>query len=307
MGVAVRFDTYGDLRGLHVVHEATREPGANEVRVRAEVLGVNPVDWKIVLGYFREHSNLALPAVPGNEGAGAVSAVGSDVTEWRVGDPVVWSSPTGSYRSELVIPSSALVRRPESLSAEEGAVLPVAAGTAFAGLSQIGCAPEDVLLVHGGAGGVGLAVIQIARHWGARVIATASEANHDALRALGAEPVTYGPGLASRVRALARPTAVFDAAGGEDNVAATLDLVDDLNRVVSAVPDAFTTAAGVPLVVHRSDELAAVVELAAAGHVKLPITARFDLDSAAEALELSRTGHVRGKIVLVVGESDHSR
>ncbi|NNN02429.1 MAG: NADP-dependent oxidoreductase [Acidimicrobiaceae bacterium] len=299
MGIAISFAEYGDISHLTVVEEATREPGSGEVRVAVEASGVNPVDWKIVLGYLREFMPLEMPAVPGNEGSGIVVALGADVEGWAVGDPVVWSSRAGSYRSEIILPVESLVRRPESLSAEAAAVLPIAAGTAYAGLLQIGLGANDVLLVHGAAGGVGVAVVQIARHLGARVIGTASANNHEFLRSLGAEPVTYGEGLVERVLALATPSAVYDAAGGEANVAATTQLVSDLSRVVSAVPDAFAAAAQIPIVVHRADELSAVVLLAGEGVVQLPIAERFSLREALRALQLSQEGHVRGKIVLL--------
>jgi NADPH:quinone reductase-like Zn-dependent oxidoreductase len=299
MGIAVSFAEYGDVSHLTVVEEVTREPGSGEVRVAVEASGVNPVDWKIVLGYLREFMPLELPAVPGNEGSGIVVALGADVESWAVGDPVVWSSRAGSYRSEIILPVESLVRRPDSLSAEAAAVLPIAAGTAYAGLLQIGLGADDVLLVHGAAGGVGVAVVQIARHLGARVIGTASASNHEFLRSLGAEPVTYGEGLVERVREIATPSAIYDAAGGEENVAASTQLVSDLSRVVSAVPDAFAAAAQIPIVVHRADELSAVVLLAEQGVVQLPIAERFSLREAVRALQLSQEGHVRGKIVLL--------
>ncbi len=300
MAQHVVFDEYGDMSVLRVEERDLVEPGPGQVRIRAEVIGVNPVDWKIVRGYLKDSFAMELPGTPGNEGAGRVSALGEGVENLQVGDPVVWSQFSGAYQSDPVVEARAVLRRPEGVSAEAAAVLPVAAGTAYAGLTQIALSSTDVLLVHGGAGGVGLAVVQIARHLGARVIATASSANHDFLRALGADPVSYGDGLAERVRAIATPSAVFDAAGGESNVAATRELVADLSRTVSAVPDSFTLDAGIPVVQHRPDELAAVLDLAAEGTLTLPVAARFSLREAREALELSESGHVRGKIVLLV-------
>ena len=133
---------------------------------------------------------------------------------------------------------------------------------------------------------------------GARVIGTASEANHPYLASIGAEPVPYGDGLVERVRALGPITASIDAFGGAASVAATVQLVPDLSRAVTAVTDEHSTTAGIA-VVAAADRLAAVVKLAEQGTLRFTIAERIPLADAAKAFELSYVGHLCGKIILI--------
>ena len=136
--------------------------------------------------------------------------------------------------------------------------------------------------------------MQIAVGLGARVIGTASARNQDYVRSLGAEPVVYGPGLVESVRALGTVTAIVDAVGTPDAIEASKELLPGLDRAI-------TTAHAEGFTAVKSDAAAvpSVLALAAQGSLRLEVTRTFPLDAAAEALELSKTGHVRGKIVLL--------
>jgi NADPH:quinone reductase-like Zn-dependent oxidoreductase len=184
-------------------------------------------------------------------------------------------------------------------TATQAAALPVAAGTAYSALRQIEVGPGDTVLIHGAAGGVGTAAVQIARDLGARVIGTASPANRDYLTSIGAEPVVYGAGLADAVRILGEVTSVFDAHGGADSVAATRALLPDLTRAVTAARDQHSADAGIAPVTATDDRLRAVVALAERGVIRFPIAERLPLIEAAKAFEISYGGHVRGKLILV--------
>ncbi len=293
MATRVEFSSYGDPSVLRVAEFEPAAPGSDEVLIRNEAIGVNPFDYKLVAGQTGGKP-LTAAVVPGNEAAGVVEGVGRDGAGFHIGDTVVWRGYLGAYATHSVVAASKVYPKPAELSFVEAAALPVAAGTAWAAVQQAGVQTGDVVLVHAAAGGVGSAAVQIAVSLGARVIGTASEKNQDYVRALGAEPVVYGPGLVESVRALGTVTAIIDAVGTSDAVAASRELMPDLQRAIStAHAEGFTAV--------KSDTAAvpSVLALAAQGSLRSDITRTFPLDAAAEALALSATGHVRGKIVLL--------
>jgi NADPH:quinone reductase-like Zn-dependent oxidoreductase len=293
VGTRIEFDHYGDPSVLRAMSFEPEAPGPTEVLVRNEAIGVNPFDHKFIAG-TTGGKPIEAPVVPGNEGAGVVEAVGSDVTQFAVGDAVVWRGYLGGFATHTVVAASKVYAKPAALSFAEAAALPVAAGTAWAAVNQAGVGPDDVLLVHAASGGVGSAAVQIAVALGARVIGTASTRNQDYVRQLGAEPVVYGPGLVEAVRALGQVTAIVDAVG-------TVDAVEASKRLLPGLARAISTAGAEGFTAVKSDAAAvpSVLALAAQGLLRSEITRSFELGAAAEALELSKTGHVRGKIVLL--------
>ena len=303
MSTNVYFEQYGDPEVLKIGPEELPEPAAGEVRVEFRAIGVNPTDWKLVAGHLSKVAPLDLPEVPGSEAAGVVTAVGPAFEGFTVGDEVIWSGFTGGYRMEAVVPADQLTPLPAGVDFEQAACIPVAGGTAYSALKQVGVGPGDTVLIHAAAGGVGSAAVQIAQAFGARVIGTASEANQDYLRELGAEAVPYGPGLADRIRSAAEEagtvTAVLDAVGTEESVAATLELLPDRGRAVITAPGKQSKEAGIAAVQQQEGRIMDVATLAAEGLITFTIAHRLPLVEAAEALELSRSGHGHGKIVLL--------
>jgi NADPH:quinone reductase-like Zn-dependent oxidoreductase len=299
MSVKIFFEEYGSPKVLRQADETLPGPGEGQVRIVSRAISVNPADWKIVAGYLKDYLPLEFPAVPGMETAGVIEEVGPGADGFAVGEEVIWSGFTGGYRAEANVESAALTPKPASIDFEQAASLPVAGGTAYSSVHQIGIGNGDTVLVHGAAGGVGSAAVQIAKALGARVIGTASEANHAYLASIGAEPVVYGEGLAERVTALGPITASVDAYGGAASVAATVQLLPDLSRAVTAVTDEHSTAAGIAAVVTEAGRLAEVVKLAEQGTLRFAIAERIPLADAAKAFELSYAGHLRGKIILV--------
>jgi NADPH:quinone reductase-like Zn-dependent oxidoreductase len=299
MSETVSFSEYGDIEGLEVGQAPSAAPGPGEVTIANRAISVNPLDWMVVAGYLKDMVPLQLPAVPGNESAGVVEAVGPGVTSVAVGDEVIWSGFGGGYRAEATVPEATLTLKPKTIDFEQAASLPIAAGTGYAAVEQIAVTSDDVVLIHGAAGGVGSVAVQLAVRRGATVIGTASEKNHDYLRSLGAQPVLYGDGLVDRVRAIGTVTASIDAFGGAGSIAATTALLADLSRSVTAVSDEASQRAGIPALIHPDDQLARVVELAAEGAFTIEVSERFALADARQALELSQGHHVRGKIVLI--------
>ncbi|MCO7273634.1 quinone oxidoreductase family protein [Cellulosimicrobium cellulans] len=308
MSTVVVFESFGGPETLRVDDEHVGEPGPGQVRVANRVVGVNPADLKRLAGAFGGR----VPGVLGFEAAGVVDAVGPDVPDLAPGDEVVWHG-TGAQRELSLVRADHVRRTPASVPVEQAAVLPVAAATAFSALVQADVGEGDVVLVHGASGGVGSAAVQIATALGARVVGTASPANHDYLRGLGAAPVAYGPGLVDAVRALPdgldAVSVVVDLVGTADALAATVALLgedlapatpDDPPSAVTIVGSDASRAAGVVDKVDAKGALDEVLALAEDGRLRAEVSARFPLTDAAEALRLVADGHVRGKVVLDV-------
>ena len=314
MARAVVYREIGGPEVLSLEEVPDAEPGPGEVVVAVRAAGVNPIDWKLRSG-VRGNGTGGRAVRPGADAAGVVEAVGDGVDGVQVGDEVIVRSARGAYATQVVAHPEQLVPKPAGLGWAEAASIAVPAGTAYQALKSLDVGPGDTLLVHGGAGGVGQAAIQLAVAEGARVIATASERNHDRLRELGAVPVTYGPGLVDRVRGAAPEgvTAALDAVGTDEALDASVELVADRDRVATVVRGADAPRWGihayaggslVPLTDQekqwRDEATGIVAELAAAGHFDLEISRTFSLDEAAEAQRESEAGHVRGKLVILV-------
>lgn len=297
MSTRIVFREYGSPKVLQVEQFEAGAPGAGELRVRNRAIGVNPIDWKVVAGYGKDRFPVEFPAVPGRAAAGVVEAIGEGVSGFAVGDEVIVAA-DGTFQDEIVVPAGRAVHKPVSIDFDQAAGLPVSATTGYALVEHVGVGADDTLLVHGSAGGVGAAAVQVAVARGATVIATASESNHEYLRQLGAIPVTYGEGLLDRVRQAGTVTAVVDAFGDADAVAVTTALLSDLSRATTAVRSEQAAAAGIEPVQHPADELQRVVELAEAGKLQVRIAEVLPLAQAAEAFERSYAGHAPGKIIL---------
>ena len=298
MSKRIAYYEYGNPDVLRFEDEQPAEPGAGQVRVRNELIGVNPVDWKMVAGYFRHTDCTAFPHVPGWASTGIIDAIGDDVTGFNVGDAVIAGARGGACREQLVVDARLVVPRPEGMSVEQAAALPSSAVAGYSTVHNLAITSDDTLLVHGAAGSVGSASVQIAIDRGATVIGTASPRNHDYLRALGAIPVAYGDGLADALRGLGIITASADAVGGQASVAATLALLGPGGRAVTAWGDDHSQAAGIPWVQHPKDELEQTVAIATRGALTVRIGEAFPLARAADALRLSQTRHPAGKILL---------
>lgn len=304
MSRIVQFAEYGTPEVLQVVDVPPPSPGPTQVRIAVRAAGVNPIDWKIVAGYLRDLIPLELPAGVGSDVAGVVDAVGSEVTDWAVGDEVLGRSTTGSFADRALAESGDIVRKPAGVAWEVAGSLAGAGGTAYAVLKKLDVTAGETLLIHAAAGGVGTFAVQIAKAQGVNVIGTASDSNHEYLRSLGATPVTYGDGLLERVRAVAPEgvDAVLDASG-RGEIPLSIELTGNPARVLTLV--AFD-AAGTGIHVHAggagSELSSALRELAAlAGQERLvvSISQTYPLTDAAVALSASTTGHGHGKLAIV--------
>lgn len=287
---------------LELVELPEPHPSAGQIRVAVRAAGVNPIDWKVRSGAMGGD----LPQRTGQEVAGVVDELGEGVTDVAIGDEVFGSVAGGGGAAELALLGH-YARVPPSLDFAAAAALPVAVETAMRTLDLLGVEAGTTLLINGAAGSVGQSAVQFARERGARVIGTASEGNHEFLRSLGAEPTTYGEGLAQRVRALAsdRVDAALDTALG-GALPALVELTGSPDRVVAIADYAGAQALGVRFSGGSGSErawgaLAAVTEQIEAGRFSLAVAQTFPLAQIADAHRVSETGHARGKLVLLVG------
>ncbi|MFE6050694.1 NADP-dependent oxidoreductase [Kitasatospora sp. NPDC056446] len=308
MTKAIAFHEYGGADVLRPVDIEVPAPGAGQVRVAVRTVGVNPLDHKVRSGAMAEVFPVELPAVSGYELAGVVESVGEGVSGFAPGDEVFGAVMGGGYAEHALVPAAMLTRKPASLGWEEAAAVPVAAETSERALNVLGVRPGETLLVHGAAGGVGTVLLQFARARGITVVGTASEANHDHLRELGAIPVTYGEGLAERVRAVAPGGVdrVLDVAGLGGVLPLSIELTGRADRVLTiadfegAEKYGVLATGGADAEFHHQAAYAAALALHEAGTLRLPVHQVFPLAEAAEAQRVSEVGHLRGKIVLTV-------
>ena len=299
---AVRFSQFGGPEVLQIVDLPDPHPGPGQVRIAVRAVGVNPSDWKKRQGLMDGE----LPQTMGYEAAGVVDELGEGVTDVAVGDRVFGFCAEGAAAAELAV-LSYYAPIPPSLDFPGAAALPAAVETATRALDQLGVGSGSTLLINGASGSVGSAAVQLAVVRGARVIGTASPANHEYLRSLGAEPVAYGEGLVERVRALAPDG--FDVAldvAGSGVLPELIELTGGPGHVVTIADFAGAQEHGVRF--SRGDagralySLGEIGELIESGRFSLPVAQTFPLAEVAEAHRVSEQGHARGKLVLLVNE-----
>ena len=299
----VVFRRFGGPEVLEIEHRAIPRPADDEVLVRVAAAGVNPVDWKLFSGLpMRDPYERSLPSGNGYDFSGTIEALGAGVHGWRIGDAVFGGLRYHAQADHLVIDPRHLVRVPDGLPLLEAGALNVTGRTAVASVESQSIIADDVVLVGGAAGGVGILTAQLCVLRGARVLGTASPRNHALLRRLGIEPFAYGHGLADDLRAA--------APGG---ITVTLDTVGhgtvDLALALGVPPDRINTVAdydarerhpirGIGGAVAGAHELAMIARLIAVGLIEMPIDSTFPLERAQDAYARAISGQASGKIVL---------
>ena len=314
MASVVVATAYGGPEVLSVVEQPVGSPGSGEARIVVRAAGVNPIDYKLYSGAFG--ADLAkLPMPLGSEISGVVAEVGEDamgpVGAIQAGDEVIGYRIAGGYASELIAPAAALVPKPANLDWAEAAGLMLTGATAWHCLAVTGVGPGDKVLIHGASGGVGVMAVQLAVTRGATVIGTASSRRHPFLRELGALPVTYGAGLADRIREQAPGgvDAALDLVGTEETVGVSLELVPDRARIVTIAAAGRAGLLGIKAVgggpgADPGTEIRAaarieLARLAAQGSLRVFVSQTFPLAAVADAHRAISTGHTEGKIALI--------
>ncbi len=313
---AIVIDAFGGPEHMALRDIPEPVPQAGEVLVRIDYAGVNPIDWKLREGMMAKVFPHHFPLTLGWDASGAIVQVGAGVDRGCIGQAVFaycrqFGAPAqhGTYAQYIALPAALAVPAPPNLSAAQAAAIPAAALTAWQGLFDAGALRRaETVLILGGAGGVGTLAIQLARHAGACVFATASEGNHALLAALGADAaIDYdGGALEAAVRQLAPGGVdlVFDCVGG-----AYLTLGPRLARrggrlvAIAGAPDAeLARELGVSaeriVVGANPAQLRQVANLLATGQIVAPPVEELALHQAALAHARSKAGHVRGKLVL---------
>jgi NADPH:quinone reductase-like Zn-dependent oxidoreductase len=310
--VAVR--EWGGRDKLELVDVDPPPVAPDGVLVRVRAAGVNPVDAKIRQGALAGLFPFHFPVILGWDAAGVVEKAGPAVTWFKPGDEVYGycrrhELEYGTYAEYTTVPEGFLAHKPPELSFEEAAALPLVALTAHQSLERLGLRAGESIFVGAGAGGVGHVAVQLAAARGARVVATASEPNHEFLRGFGAEPLDYhADDLPARVRDLLGDSgtdAAFDLFGGaaREQAFASLRRGGRLVSIAGPPPEpreghevhyVFVRPSGYDLGEH-------VTPLVAEGRLRPHVEATYPLERAAEAHERIEDGHVRGKLVLTIG------
>jgi NADPH:quinone reductase-like Zn-dependent oxidoreductase len=310
MAQAIVAAAYGGPEVLRSVTLPDPQPAPGEVVIAVKAAGVNPIDWKVYSGAYGSDP-AKLPMRLGFEVAGVVAGSGDGQTGWSPGDEVI-ARVSGGYADLVTAEAKAVIRRPPTVEPLQAAGLLLGGATAAHTVAATRVSSGDTVLVHGAAGGVGHLVAQLAIVRGATVIGTASERNHEVLRGLGIVPVTYGPGLADRVRAAAPGgvDAAVDTVGTDEALEVSLELIPDRGRIATIANFAHGAEHGIHLLgggpgadpgtAIREAAIPELARLAGEGRITVLVDRTFPLADAAEAHRYGIAGHGLGRIVLTV-------
>ncbi len=322
---AIVYDKYGSPEVLKCEEVENPTPGSGEVLIKVQAASVNPYDWHFMRGlpYFvRLMAGIARPKERrlGADGAGYVEAVGRNVTQFKAGD-AVFGTCRGAFAEYACAPERALARKPDNVTFEQAATVPIAGLTALQGLRDKGNIRAGVtVLINGAAGGVGTFAVPIAKSFGAEVTGVCSTRNVEMVRSIGAEEVVdythedftrrgrrydllfdcIGNHSLRECRRVMNPKGIFIGVGGATGrwmfglfvrAIAALVLSPFLNQK-------FLTFMAKP----NSEDLAAIAELVAAGKLTPVIDRRYGLNDVPEAIRYLEAGHARGKVVITVQE-----
>ena len=308
---AVVIHEYGGPEVLKYEDVPQPEPKQDQLRIRVIAAGVNPVDGIIRSGMFDKEGHRAFPVILGGDISGVVERVGSNITKFKSGDPVfayVSLDNSGGYAQYAVVTEREAAPKPKSLTYVEAAAVPIVALTAWQALIDTAkLKAGQTVLIHGGSGGVGSFAIQIAKAHGAKVIATASAANQELLKQLGADvAIDY---TKQNFENVAKDVDVVLDSIGKDTLARSYGVVKKGGIIVSLVarPDPAELEKhgirGEALSVDpNSDELSEIGKLIDEKKINVIVSQTFPLSEARKAQEQVATGHTRGKIVLKVAD-----
>lgn len=308
---AIRIHAYGGREQLCFEEAPKPLPGVHDVLVRVIAASVNPVDWKIRAGYLKDMLPLELPFIPGWDLSGVVDSIGTRVTKFKPGD-LVFSRPSitrdGSFAEFIAVNQDELAIKPATLCHAGAAALPLAGITAWDALVKIAqIKAGDRVLIHAAAGGVGSLAVQLAKNFGAYVIATASEKNSALVKSLGAdEVIDYRQQPFEKI--INNLDIVFDTLGGETQEKSWQTLREGGILVSVVEPPAAEKASAHKVrsaflfIQPDAQVLAELARLVDAGKLRPIVSAEFSLENAAKVHELSESGRTVGKIVVHIGQ-----
>ncbi len=305
MPKAVRYDEFGGIDVLRVDEVDRPTSGEGQVLVRVKAAGINPSEAAIRTGAVARIFPSTFPSGQGSDLAGVVEEVGAGVGDFSPGDEVIGFSNNRSSQAELVVVDAGdLTRKPETVSWEVAGSLYVAGVTAWGAVHSAQLQQGETVVVSGAAGGVGSLAVQLARRTGATVLGLASEGNHEWLKSHGVLPVTYGEGVADRIRAAAPGgvDAFIDTyGGGYVELALALGVpaerIDTIADFAAAAKYGVKTDGG-SAAGPGAKVLAELAGQIADGQLEVPIANVYPLAQVREAYTELERRHTHGKIVL---------
>ncbi len=304
MPKAVRFDHYGDADVLQVVEVERPAPGPGEVLVRVKAAGINPGEASIRSGALHAMWPATFPSGQGSDLAGVVEEVGEAVTGVSVGDEVIgFTDNRASHAEYVVVEADHLTPRPPGVPWQVAGSLFVAGATAWAMVRAVQAGPGDTVVVSAAAGGVGSIAVQLAKLAGATVIGLAGERNHQWLRDHDVIAVSYGEGVADRIREASggKVDAFLDTFGG-GYVELAIELGVKPERIDTIADREAAAKYGAKLDGNAAgaspEVLAELAALVDAGKLEIPIARVYPLAGVRDAYRELEQRHTRGKIVL---------
>jgi NADPH:quinone reductase-like Zn-dependent oxidoreductase len=306
---AIRYHRYGGPDVLQYEEAPMPLMEADEVLIKVHAVGVNPADWKFRAGWYAQYVPLVLPFIPGSDIAGTVMQAGAAVSQFKAGDAVFAMAGmmrNGTYAEYAAVRANEVAFAPRTIDLEQAAGVPLAALTAWLALFDTGhLADGQTVLIHAAAGGVGGFAVQLAKHAGARVIATCSAANAAYVTALGADQVIdyQTEDFSARLQGI---DMVLDTIGGatqqkswgvlrEDGILVNLTTAIDMEAAAR-----HRVRAAPAHVIPHGARLAEIAALIDSGVLRVTIGREFSLADAGAAQVFSESGRARGKIILRV-------
>jgi NADPH:quinone reductase-like Zn-dependent oxidoreductase len=304
---------YGGPEVLKYEDAPRPEPKENELLVRVIACGVNPADPLVISGRLAKEFGTHLPLIPGYDVAGVVEKTGAKVTKFKKGDAVYGYALFGGGWAEFaVLAENEAALKPKSATFTDAAAVPLAALTAWQALIDVAkLGAGQTVLIHGGSGGVGSFAIQIAKARGAHVIATASTANQDLLKQLGADvAIDY---TKTKFEEVVKDVDVVLDPVGRDTLARSYAVVKKGGIITTLVArpeqaqlDKFGIRGASISVKPDGSELAEITKLIEAGKIKPIVSQVLPLTDAVKAVQQAETHHTRGKLVLKIAEEPKS-
>jgi NADPH:quinone reductase-like Zn-dependent oxidoreductase len=321
---AISYNRYGSADVLKCEEVQKLAVGDNEVLIKVRAAAVNPYDWhfmrgepypvRIAAGGLRKPKDSRL----GADVAGEIAAVGRNITQFKPGDGV-FGSCKGAFAEYACASESKLAIKPDNVTFEQAASVPIAAFTALQGLRDKGrLQPGQKVLVNGAAGGVGTFAVQIAKSFGAEVTGVCSTRNVEMVRSIGADAVVdytqenftksalrydvildcVGNHSFSECRRVLHPRGIYVGAGGtSDNW-----MIGPLTRAIKALVLSWFVSQKQVMVLAKpsKEDLTIMGELMATGKVTPVIDKRFSLSEVPDAIRYLEAGHARGKVVIIL-------
>ena len=315
---AVYYEQHGDAGVLKLGELERPQCGPEQVLVQVAAAGVNPIDRRLRAGELQEYIQRTFPVVPGFDLSGRIVEVGEQVSDWQAGDDVMglaftWSIQHGTYAEFAPVDAAAIAAKPANATFEQAAGLPLVSLTAWQSLLEFGqLGAGKSVLIQAGAGGVGSVAIPMAKYLGAKVYTTASAANAEYVRSLGADVVIdYQAQSYEAALRQAEPEGVdlvLEALLGDGTAEAAIRLTKDggavayMNNEPPEMPEIAARGIRAEFIHHRADGamLAELGALYGRGELPMPATETLPLEAAIDAHIRSESRRTRGKLVLAI-------